>query len=147
MTTPSLVENMTLEMVVGDAIGVVWDKFGVGELFRAQEKSAGGRWTADFLRSQAESDKMQLWLVLEDRQNIMAALVTDTNPYANGLKTCMVVVVVGSNPRSWIPLRHVLEDWAKRSGCAWIEAIGRVGWKRIMPDWTPSAVFFEKALL
>ena len=144
MTDP---ERMTLEMVVGpDTLGVVWEKYGVGRMFEEQESRSGGHWTAEFLKEHIASEKMQLWLCLEDRKFIKAALVTDINPYPNGLKTCMVVIIVGREPKSWIPLRHVLEDWAKRSGCEKIEAIGRLAWKSVIPDWKPSAIFFEKAL-
>lgn len=125
---------------------MVWNEFGAGELFREQEHKSGGHWTADFLLEELQADRLQLWLVLKERRQMKAALITDIRPYPNGLKTCMVTVVVGQEPRAWIGLQDVLCDWAKRSGCEKMEVIGRLGWKRILTDWQASAMFYEKSL-
>lgn len=141
--------RLTLEMVVGEAIPTVWERFGVGQLFADSEWRSGGRWNADYLFEKLTLKHMQLWLIIEkknERENIKAALITDVRPYENGFKACHIVAVVGEEPRSWIKLKPALEDWAKRSGCEAIETIGRIGWKRVIPDWKPTHIFLEKRL-
>ncbi len=138
--------GLALVMAPLDTVPTIWARFGVGDMFREHEAKAEGHWTADWLYSEIMGEGLQLWLVVDPDEKIRAALVTDITPYRNGFKTCLVTVIVGSEPRSWIKLRHVLEDWARDQGCVKIEAIGRVGWKRIIPDWKPTHIFFEKAL-
>lgn len=128
-------------------IDAVWNKYGVGELVAKEEWRSGGRWFADDIYEDLQAGNFQLWLVLEDRRNIKAALITDIRPYPNGFRACIVLMVVGEEPRSWIPLKSVLEDWARKSGCEAIEAIGRKGWKRVLSsDWEMTGAFYEKRL-
>lgn len=137
---------MTLEMVGADALDLVWKDYGVGELFAEQEWRASGQWTAKTAYEQLKNETMWLWLVLEDRQNIKAALLTQMSVYETGAKVCTVLMVVGKESRSWVGLVSVLEDWARDSGCESIEAIGRIGWKRITP-WKATSMIFEKRLV
>lgn len=140
---------MALEMVVGEAIPVVWTRFGVAQLFRDSEWRAGGRWTADHLFETITAGHMHLWLIIENingQELIKAALITDIRPYETGFKACHIVAIVGEEPRAWINLRSALEAWAKRSGCEAIETIGRIGWKRVIPDWKATHIFLEKRL-
>lgn len=139
-------EGPRLLIVSPEALPQIWGRFGVGQMFRDHEDIAGGHWTTDFLYSEIERGAQQLWVIAGQDETIKAALVTDISPYRNGFKTCMVTVIVGKEPRSWIALRGELEQWAKEQGCEKIEMIGRVGWKRIIPDWKPTHIFFEKAL-
>lgn len=135
-----------LFLVPQSGLDEIWVRFGVGEMFRAHEEKSGGHWTADWLFSSIKAGEQDLWVIVRGNEEIVAALVTDITPYRNGLRTCMVTIIVGSEPRSWIGLRTELEDWARNRGCDKIEMIGRIGWKRIIPDWKPTAIFFEKAL-
>lgn len=141
-------DRIELKIVLGDLVPLVWDKFEVGALFKEQEEKSGGHWTAEFLKEQLLAGKLHLWLVLKGGEEILAALVTDINPYPNGLRTCMVTVIVGKNPGAWIGLESTLSDWAKENGCTKMEVIGRPGWKRVFPDsWRASATFYEKSLV
>jgi len=136
-------------MVNIDSISTVWNRFGVGLLFRNSQWRSGGRWKADYLLDKILQEQMQLWLVIEKKngaESIKAALITDIRPYETGFKACHIIAVVGKEPRSWIGLRSVMEDWAKRSGCEAIETICRVGWKRFLPDWKQTHIFIEKRL-
>lgn len=141
--------RLTLEMVVDEAIPIVWNRFEVGAMVRASEDRAGGRWTADFLLTKIIAADMQLWLVIENkngRERILSAIITDVRPYESGFKACHIVAVVGEESRSWIKLKSELEAWAKASGCEAIETIGRHGWKRVLPDWSATHTFLEKRL-
>ena len=94
---------MTLEMVVGEAIPVVWTRFGVAQLFSASEWRSGGRWSAAFLIEKISAGAMQLWLIIENiegAETIKAALVTDIRPYENGFKACHIVAVAGPKSRA-----------------------------------------------
>lgn len=141
--------RLSLEFVALEAIPTVWDRFGVGQLFKETEWRSGGRWNAEYLFEKLVLEHMQLWLIIEKKTGkelIRASLVTDVRPYETGFKACHIIAVVGKEPRSWIKLKSELEAWAKRSGCEAIETICRVGWKRFLPDWKQTHIFIEKRL-
>ncbi len=130
-------------MVAQDAIDLVWNDYKVGESFRAEEGAAGGYWTADYFYQELKAGSMVLWLVLEDREKIKAALMIDTTPYPNGLKVATIVMVVGKESRSWIPLIETLKDWAMRSGFEKMDIVGRLAWKKLLPDFRQKYWIYE----
>lgn len=129
-----------------EAVPEVWDRYGVGDLFQREEHRSGGHWSAAFLESEVRAGDQQLWLVLREGREIIAALVTDIRPYPNGFRTCMITAAVGRDPRDWIGLQNELGDWARRSGCEKMETIGRWGWKPLLKEWRAAAVYYERDL-
>ena len=120
-------------------------------MVRQHQDRSRGRLSADQTLAELHAGDMQLWLVVENLgfrgdETIKAAVLTDIKPYSSGLRVCTIWLVVGEAARSWIALRHEIEDWAREQGCRAVEIVGRVGWKRLLPDYEPYAVVYEKKL-
>lgn len=85
-----------------------------------------------------------LWVVWNG-YDIKAAAVTQC-AIANGDKFCTITACGGYDSKEWLPLIAGLEAYAKQEGCRATRIMGRVGWKRLLPDYHEIAVILERTL-
>lgn len=85
-----------------------------------------------------------MWLAVRD-QKILAVAVTELQGSA-GRKVCLVSAVAGRSRDEWLCLSAGIEKYAKAEGCQALQAVGRQGWKRVLPDWKLKSIVIEKDL-
>jgi hypothetical protein len=85
-----------------------------------------------------------LWIAWNGYE-VKAAAVTQC-AIANGDKTCTIVACGGQDNKEWLPLIAGLETYAKREGCRATRIMGRMGWKRILPDYQVAGYILERTL-
>lgn len=86
-----------------------------------------------------------LWLIIREREEIIAAGITALFNLADG-KMCKIEQFAGSNMPLWLDQRKVIEDYAKEQGCDRVMVEGRLGWIHMLPDYEQTAVILEKRL-
>ena len=88
--------------------------------------------------------EMQLWFSVEDR-NVTAAMVTQIIPYPRK-KVLRILSIGGEGMARWMKHFPMVETFAKQTGCSSIEAWGRKGWLRALPDWKCSYHILTKEI-
>lgn len=84
-----------------------------------------------------------LWLAWGGE--LLAAAVTEIAETTAG-RVCVIVACGGAKRERWLALRHTIEDYARREGCACMRIYGRRGWARALPDYRVKRVIMEKDL-
>jgi len=141
--------QVRLEEVVGAAIPIVWDDFGVGDMFRQEAERLTDRFDADAAYGRVVSGAKQLWLILDEKEEIKAALITDASSYTDhGQKYLTIEAIVGKQSRSWLHLQDALAQKAKAQDCTKLEASVRPGLARLLKrdGWVPVQILVEKSI-
>lgn len=88
----------------------------------------------------------QLWTIIGPGGLVYAAMVTEILQYVGGAKTCMLLLLGGTEMRRWIHLIEEVEQWAREEGCSQLEIHGRRGWKRMLKQYTQPFIVLRKEL-
>lgn len=83
-----------------------------------------------------EAGDMQLW------QCSQGIVVTEIRVYPQ-TKACLIVLCAGADMETWIHNIRIIEWWAKEQGCSVVEAYGRAGWRKWLPDYETRAMFMK----
>ena len=110
---------------------------------QALDRSNGAMEAEDVLKALLRRD-MQLWMV-EDGGAAQAIAVTEVVDHPRR-RACFIYLVAGIRREEWLHYEGVLAAWAREQGCDFMETYARVGWKRVLKDWTPAAVVLHKEL-
>ncbi|WP_208442423.1 hypothetical protein [Bartonella raoultii] len=78
------------------------------------------------------SGKKQLWLVLDDEDQFLAAVTTQIQQTVLGKKRALICECSGKGVLDLVDNLKVAEDWARENGAFEIEILGRLGWKRAL---------------
>jgi hypothetical protein len=84
------------------------------------------------VRSLVLSGRAQLWLIVEDKRDLVAAVVTEVTTVPE--KRCRLWLVGGNRLREWAAdFMAAIEPWARSLGCTAIWGTqNRRGWARIV---------------
>jgi len=100
------------------------------DLVDAACERSGGRYKVDDVLQFIMTDKMQLWIMMEDSVVYGVALAEIiTFPH---LRECRVLAATGHDVHKWAHFIGRAEEWAKERGCTKLVAITRPGWEKIM---------------
>ena len=83
-----------------------------------------------------------LWIAARGDE-VIAALTTSLVQKRSGL-ACRMVAAGGFDLDLWKDHHLQIEAYAKAEGCVKVYFEGRVGWMRVLPDYQPLRVAFEK---
>ncbi|WP_273760863.1 hypothetical protein [Bartonella sp. ML70XJBT.G] len=78
------------------------------------------------------SGKKQLWLILDDEDQFLAAVTTQLQYTALGKKRALICECSGKGVLDLVDNLQFAEDWARENGAFEIEILGRLGWKRAL---------------
>lgn len=78
------------------------------------------------------SGKKQLWLVLVDDEQFLAAVTTQLQQTVLGKKRALICECSGKGVLDLVDNLQVVEGWARENGAFEIEILGRLGWKRAL---------------
>lgn len=131
-----------LVCVLPEQVAPAWSR--IGHIIE-QALKRGGMGDAAAVYADVIAGRSLLWMALEGEQIQNAAAVTDLTE-ANGKKICTIVGCGGEPREAWFGLLGDLEEYARREGCAEMRIIGRVGWKRLLPDYQERAIILTKGL-
>ena len=109
-------------------------------LNKAIEKAEGG-WEIEDVKISCDIGEYILWIV----RNGKAAVILEVSEYHNG-KQCDIVMIGGDIMNEWIDELDEIEGWAKRVGCNRMILTGRIGWQKMLKDYTTKTVTMVKAL-
>lgn len=77
------------------------------------------------------------WLfVLADEYRPAFAMVAEVRPLRNGELVFQSVAASGDDLNEWMKHVETMKDFARSLGCTRSRIIGRLGWKKKLPDWT-----------
>ncbi len=125
-----------------DEVEVFWPLV-VDHLKKAVPHSEGEMEPEDMLPELIKGE-MQLWFSVEDR-TVTAAMVTQIIPYPRK-KVLRILSIGGEGMARWMKHFPMVEEFAKQTGCSSIEAWGRKGWLRALPDWKCSYHILTKEI-
>lgn len=86
-----------------------------------------------------------LWLAIDEKDVIGAGATRLLEEY--GERVCEIIAWGATDQARCTPLLEVLEKYARDEGCQRCRIIGRRGWERMLPEYKPLAVIFEKELV
>lgn len=76
--------------------------------------------------------KMQLWVAIDEEENVAAIAITENILYPLGINVFRVICGTGHNRYEWQHMMGDLEKRARELGCADMEIMARPGWLRVM---------------
>lgn len=99
--------------------------------------------TAEHLYQKVRARDMQLWIAWAE--GVKGAGITEIALYPNGkvLRVLYASVEALSECLEWEPM---LTSYAKDTGCEYIDIIGRLGWRKIFPDYEPKHLVLRKRI-
>lgn len=109
-------------------------------LKKAIDKDEGG-WEIEDVKISCDIGEYILWIV----RNGKAAVILEVSEYHNG-KQCDIVMIGGDVMDEWIGELEEIEGWAKRVGCDRMILTGRLGWQKILTEYTTKTVTMVKEL-
>lgn len=101
--------------------------------------------TPDVIRLKAENMEAQLWGFQDEAGDVIGVCATQVYEHRNGRYLNMWVCAGDLAPVIRDGAR-MIEDWARSIGCVAVEIVGRKGWGRMLPNYVPRAIIFEKDL-
>lgn len=104
----------------------------------------GGRFLAEDILAHIEAQQIGLWLVMSGDQ-CTGICLTQILQWPR-LREARFWGIAGRGFENWRHLQPVLEAWARSKGCTRFAMEGRVGWARLLHDWTQTRVVMEKVL-
>ena len=106
-----------------------------------------GAFDAEDIKDLCKQGAMQLWLVVDETDEVLATVVTELRSYPN-FKVCDARIVTGKHMNRWHHHVADLETWAKTKGCKKMELFARPGWEKVMKPkgYQKSHVQLEKDL-
>ena len=102
---------------------------------------AKGRYDAEDVRQWLLKRDWQLWVFYDPE--IIACCCTEIVDYPQK-RYCRVAMAAGAGLHKWARHMQTIESWAISKGCHGMELGGRLGWKRIFPEWENNNLFLEK---
>lgn len=133
----------TLAQTPTDAVDQVWSF--VANLAATIAETSRGRVNAENIREFLRAGTMQLWIVLGDRGEALAVVVTEIVAFP-GAKVCVVRGLAGNDRDRWLHHLAEIETWAKGLECSRVEVRGRKGMAKVLRDYKLTAVFLEKEI-
>lgn len=112
--------------IISEDVDQIWPQI-EDILQTAVEYSDGKYRISDIYHALIERD-MQLWIIVDDKNHIYSAIVTQVVTYPRK-KVMFVMLVAGVKFNEWSALITNLTDFAKAHGCETIEGYGREGWE------------------
>ena len=88
---------------------------------------AGGFVDEKHIKEFCKQGTMQLWLVVNESNNVLCVCVTEIRDYPN-YKVCDTKIVTGKNYKDWFHYVDDIAKWAKTQGCKKMEIFARPGY-------------------
>lgn len=99
-------------------------------------------WTSEQLMYACINGVGSLWLVCNERDEAIAALVT----ILTDRQRCLVAICSGNNIWEYLDARHQLYDWAASMGMKEVTYYGRPALAKLMPECKKAGVILRKEL-
>jgi hypothetical protein len=107
---------------------------------------ASGLYSPKTVFDKALAGEFQVWAAFTDN-GLKAVGVTCLSKYPTGSLVAELLLVAGTDRRSWLLFDADLAAWAVAKGCDRLRCTGRKGWARSLPDsWRPTATIFEREI-
>jgi hypothetical protein len=136
---PALVE---IACVPPDKVALIWPRVS-GLIFIAMKRGDLAAFAP--VEQNVLSGMSQLWLAVENRNDIIAAAITELHA-TEWRKVCVIVACGGKDMSRWIELIEEIEKFAKAEGCSRTRIVGRKGWERVLPDYRTRRIVLDKDL-
>lgn len=88
--------------------------------------------TLESVISDVMAGRMRLWLVRDGDTTVAAVLVTVGTVDATGWKRVSIHGFGGERGIEALPLLEQIETWARSIGADEVEAVGRIGWRKLL---------------
>ncbi len=135
--------DCVLSLIHPNAVPEAWDA--MAPFIEEACATCNGRYASEHIRHWAEIGDWQLWVV-SDRDEVLSVTGTQIISYPTGLKSIAIRLCDGKERERW---QHFLDDiltWGKGQGCTLREGMFRIGWRRVLKDWTHTHEFMEGSL-
>jgi len=106
-----------------------------GLLQQALDHGVGESKLSDYLMHALEM-KAQIWVVLDEKDLIVCAAITQFIDYSSQ-RSLHIVGVAGVDFQTWADQYYVVEKFAKDNNCLRVEMWGRQGWEKVLPKAVP----------
>jgi len=135
-----------LDQIPPEMLEQAW--FWVSGLMKQAVDSADGELSIDFLRSEIGKAHMALWVASnpKDVRHPLAVMVTRLEKWEKEL-VLRIICVAGTDVDQWKHLMTNLENMARDRGVSRVKWEGRLGWKKLLPDYEMTRIVMEKRLV
>jgi hypothetical protein len=99
-------------------------------------------WTPDQLQQACAHGHATLWMVCDEHDEALAAMVT----ILTARERCLVAICSGRNLFDFVDARHQLYGWAKSVGMKEVTFYGREALAKLMPECKRAGVILRKEL-
>lgn len=133
---------MEIACVPPDKVALVWPRVS-GLIYIAMKR--GDLMAFAPVEQSLFNGMAQLWLAVENRNDIIAAAVTELHA-TEWRKVCVIVACSGKDMDRWIELIEEIEKFAKAESCSRVRIVGRKGWERVLPNYRTRRIVLDKDL-
>lgn len=121
---------MRICYVQGSRVAEVWHL--VEPILKRATDASGGRYTVADLAKKIDTGEIQLWIVIDERNQIIAANTTTFTQYPQ-LRATTGLYIAGDRLPDWKDdMVNVVEKVARNTESRIIEFVGRPGWGPVL---------------
>jgi len=131
---------MSLSLVHPDDINTHWV---IAKRFL--DKCDSDKLDADDFLPALLTGNAQLWLIDDESKTIKAAGISRISNFPK-CRVLQLVALAGDDMRDWMHHIDDMIDFARKYGCAKIEATGRPGWERLFPAFKRARVRLDMTI-
>lgn len=105
-----------------------------------------GMMTPESVQRACQDKQNQLWLI-DDGNEIVGSAVTEVRNLRTGEKTVHILALGAKDMKSVFDCENDLSKWAIVQGARRMTMDGRLGWLKVLHDWSFVSVMMEKELV
>lgn len=129
--------------IINNNVPLLWDK--VWPLIN-EAVARSGEYDERAVQWELVEGRMQLWVVVRDDEEMIAALVSRFEEYPLKI-VCQLVFCGGEEVKAWAAkFLEIFEPWALHNGAQEIRLGGRFGWERVLSEhgYTRDSILLSK---
>lgn len=137
---------MRISAVPFEVVDVVWED--ARRWLEPAVKSGGLRYSIDAIKEMIDKRIIALWAVLDDDNEMRAAITTRVQQYPEA-RWLEMDWIGGEEMDKWLPqLDDTLSGYARSMGCQFMSGQGRRGWMKPLGElgWESDSVAYRKDL-
>ena len=125
-----MADELQISLVPLFAVEKEWDR--VKNLLKVATDMSGGRYRISDLKQKLVSGEFQLWVIFDQKFEIIAAVTTTCIEYPDG-KFLSGQFLGGTRLDDWKDkFCDVFDGWGRDCGCKSVELTGRSGWSKVL---------------
>lgn len=88
----------------------------------------------EYIKQEIQEERMQLWILADNDSKEVIGAGTTTVVVECGWTVGIIYLLGGADMKKWVKVLPGFMEWAREVGCDYVQAIGREGFKNVLPE-------------